>query len=210
MTNVDNNRTVYIVDDDEGVRESLSLLLRTVDLKAETFASAMEFLDDYNPGMRGCLLLDVRMPVMTGMQLQGELQRRGCAMPIIFLTGHGDIPMAVEAMKRGAIDFIRKPFREQVLLERINEALKIEATEQQQRAARKQLLAKLGTLTAREREIFDLVAEGMMNKVIAIDCGISERTVEVHRSQIMKKLQARSLADLVKAKIAVTERLYSC
>ena len=198
---MDNKQTVFIVDDDEGVREGLNLLLDTVGLSCELFASAYDFLDSYEENKGGCLVLDIRMPRMTGLDLQEKLIAMGSQLPIIFITGHGDIPMAVDAMRRGAMDFIRKPFREQDLLDRINEALDRDGNSRAQALDRKMLSDKLATLSKREFEVFERVADGQMNKVIAIDLGISERTVEVHRSQVMHKLGVRTLAQLVRIKI---------
>jgi two-component system response regulator FixJ len=195
------DQTVFIVDDDEGVRDGLSLLLATVDQSCKLYECGHEFLDAYNGDMRGCLVLDIRMPRMTGLDLQQKLLEMGSTLPIIFITGHGDIPMAVEAMRRGALDFIRKPFREHDLLERIYEALNIDEDAHQKAVDRQELSARLASLSDREKQVFDRVADGQMNKVIAGDLGISERTVEVHRGQVMKKLQARTLAQLVRAKI---------
>jgi len=194
-------QTVFIVDDDEGVRDGLSLLLDTVGQPCELYSSAPEFLDSYEEDNGGCLVLDIRMPRMTGLDLQEKLIEMGSQLPIIFITGHGDIPMAVDAMRRGAIDFIRKPFREQDLLDRINEALDVDNNSREQALDRQVLSDKLTSLSKRESEVFERVADGDMNKVIAIDLGISERTVEVHRSQVMHKLGARTLAQLVRAKI---------
>lgn len=193
--------TVFIVDDDDGIREGLSLLLETVGQACELFESAVDFLDAYDPERGGCLVLDMRMPRMTGLDLQEHLLERGTTLPIIFITGHGDIPMAVEAMRRGALDFIRKPFREQDLLDRINEALEVDAGKRRHLHDRQQLRNRIASLSDREREVFACVAEGKMNKVIALDLGISERTVEVHRSHVMKKLEARTLAQLVRIKL---------
>jgi FixJ family two-component response regulator len=195
------HQTVFIVDDDEGVRDGLSLLLATVGLSCELHESAHDFLDAYDGDRRGCLLLDIRMPRMTGLDLQKKLEEMGCTLPVIFITGHGDIPMAVEAMRRGALDFIRKPFREHDLLERINEALNIDEDAHRKARDRQELADKLSTLSEREKQVFDRVADGQMNKVIAADLGISERTVEVHRGQVMKKLDVRTLAQLVRVKI---------
>ena len=198
---MDGNQTVYVVDDDEGVREGLSLLLSTVGQSCELYQCAQEFLDTYDGDKRGCLVLDIRMPRMTGLDLQKKLKKMGSGLPIIFITGHGDIPMAVEAMRRGALDFIRKPFREHDLLERINEALAVDDNVHKQEMDNKDLLEKLAALSDREHEIFERVANGDMNKVIAADLGISERTVEVHRGQVMRKLGVRTLAQLVRVKI---------
>jgi FixJ family two-component response regulator len=194
-------QTVYIVDDDEGIREGLSLLLETVGQRCELYSSALEFLESYDDSKGGCLVLDIRMPRMTGLDLQQKLNERGSRLPIIFITGHGDIPMAVEAMRRGALDFIRKPFREQELLDRINEALDWDTGQHKKLLDRQELVDKIHSLTEREREVFQRVADGEMNKVIGFDLGISERTVEVHRSQVMKKLGVRTLAQLVRVKI---------
>ena len=199
------HQTVFIVDDDEGVRDGLSLLLATVGLSCELHESAQEFLGAYDGDKRGCLVLDIRMPRMTGLDLQKKLQAMGSTLPIIFITGHGDIPMAVEAMRRGALDFIRKPFREQDLLERINEALYIDEDAHRKAMDRQELAEKLSTLSHREKEVFDRVADGQMNKVIASDLGITERTVEVHRGQVMRKLDVRTLAQLVRVKIEVEQ-----
>ena len=198
---MDRKQTVFIVDDDEGIREGLSLLLETVEQPCELYSSALEFLESYDPNKSGCLVLDIRMPRMTGLDLQEELKKKKSVLPIIFITGHGDIPMAVEAMRRGALDFMRKPFREQDLLDRINEALDSDAGKRKALVDRQQLNDKIASLTERERQVFHRVADGEMNKVIAMDLAISERTVEVHRSQVMKKLKVRTLAQLVRIKM---------
>ena len=198
---MDREQIVYVVDDDEGIREGLSLLLETVGQPCKLYSSAQEFLESYNESNGGCVVLDIRMPRMSGLDLQEKLNEKGSLLPIIFITGHGDIPMAVEAMRQGALDFIRKPFREQDLLDRINEALEFDAGKRKRFLDRQEILDKIGFLSAREREVFHRVADGEMNKVIALDLGISERTVEVHRSQVMKKLGVRTLAQLVRIKI---------
>ena len=200
---MNDNQTVYVVDDDEGVRDGLSLLLATVGQPCELYESGHEFLEAYDNERRGCLVLDIRMPRMTGLDLQAKLIEMGSSLPIIFITGHGDIPMAVEAMRRGALDFIRKPFREHDLLERINEALNLDEDAHRKALDAQALAEKVSSLSDRENEVFERVAEGMMNKVIAADLGISERTVEVHRGQVMKKLGVRTRAQLVRAKIEV-------
>ena len=192
---------VYIVDDDEDVREGFGLLMETVGQPFKSYATALAFLEEYHAGMRGCLVLDIRMPRMSGLELQQKLNEKGSLLPIIFITGHGDIPLAVEAMRRGALDFIRKPFREQNLLDRINEALDIEDGKRRTQADRQHVLDLFNSLSDREREVLELVAEGKMNKVVAQDLGISERTVEVHRSHIMHKLGIQTLAQLVRLKI---------
>jgi two-component system response regulator FixJ len=192
---------VYVVDDDQGIREGLSLLLETTGQLVKSYSNAVDFLDDYDNTMRGCLILDIRMPRMTGLDLQKKMNDCGASLPIIFITGHGDIPMAVEAMRQGALDFIRKPFREQDLLDRINQALLIDVGRSKQEHDRSITLRKLALLSEREQQIFERVAKGEMNKVIAHELGISERTVEVHRSQVMKKLEVKTLAELVRFKL---------
>ena len=202
---MNDDQTVFVVDDDEGVRDGLSLLLATVGQPCELYEGAHEFLEVYDGAKRGCLVLDIRMPRMTGLDLQKKLQEMGSSLPIIFITGHGDIPMAVEAMRRGALDFIRKPFREHDLLERINEALNADEDAYRKAQDQQELADKLSTLSNREMEVFDRVADGQMNKVIAAELGISERTVEVHRGQVMKKLGVRTLAQLVRVKIEMEQ-----
>lgn len=198
---MDRQQTVFVVDDDEGIRDGLRVLLATIKQPCETFASAAEFLASYDPQQAGCLLLDIRMPQMSGLELQQELNKRGSNLPIIFITGHGDIPMAVEAMRNGALDFVRKPFREHDLLDRINEALNLELTKRKWNIEHDELLARLSSLSEREKAVFERVADGEMNKVIGFDLGISERTVEVHRANVMKKLNVRTLAELIRVKI---------
>jgi FixJ family two-component response regulator len=200
-----NEQIVYIVDDDEDVREGFGLLMDTVGQPYRTFYSALAFLEAYDPAMDGCLVLDIRMPRMTGLELQERLNEMGSLLPIIFMTGHGDIPMAVDAMRRGALDFIRKPFREQDLLERINEALDLESGRRKRELDLQRLNDRVASLTEREQEVFKRVADGEMNKVIAQDLGISERTVELHRSQVMKKLEVRTLAQLVRMRIELEQ-----
>lgn len=195
-------QVVYIVDDDEDVREGFGFLMETVGQRHEVFSSAIEFLDAFDIGMRGCLVLDIRMPRMSGLELQQKLSEQGSLLPIIFVTGHGDIPMAVEAMRCGALDFIRKPFREQNLLDRINEALDLEAGKRKNQLDQQQVRERIGSLSERELEVLELVALGKMNKAIAYVLGISERTVEVHRAHVMEKLGVETLAQLVRFKIA--------
>jgi two-component system, LuxR family, response regulator FixJ len=198
---------VHVIDDDDAVRDSISMLLETVGLEHALYPSAKEFLDQLNPDLGGCLVVDIRMPGMSGLELQEELNARSVGLPIIFITGHGDVPMAVEAMRRGALDFIRKPFREQDLLDRVNEALDAEAAGREARLAHSQLQERYETLSPREHEVFERVAGGQANKVIAIELGISERTVEIHRAQVMKKMGTRTLAQLVRIKINLDDQL---
>ena len=197
----DSDPTVFVVDDDEPVRDAIGMLLDTVDIQHECYDSATSFLDGYGSQRTGCLVLDIRMPGMSGLELQDHLLENGDPLPIIFITGHGDIPMAVEAMKKGAMDFIRKPFRDQELLDRIQEALNHDAENREHHADLEAVRNRAASLTPREKEVFERVAEGQANKVVAIDLEISERTVEIHRSQVMQKMEARNLADLVKMKI---------
>jgi len=196
-----NKQTVFIIDDDEGIREGLELLFESINLNAQSFSSAAEFLTVYNQEMTGCLILDIRMPKMSGLELQQKLKDLNCLLPIIFITGHGDIPMAVEAMRLGAIDFIKKPFNEQHLIDRINEALILDDKKHEQYINKHKTKIEIESLSSREREVFERVTDGMMNKVIASDLNISERTVEVHRSHVMMKLGAKTLAQLVRSKI---------
>lgn len=196
-----NQQTVVVVDDDEGVRDAMGMLLDTVGLSSQLYGSAQEFLDHLSEVSGGCLLLDIRMPGMSGLELLTELKKRALNLPVIFMTGHGDVAMAVDAMRLGALDFIQKPFREQELLDRIHEALAFDADNSEIREQRAELMARLNSLSARERQVFELVADGHANKVIAFDLSISERTVEVHRSQAMKKMKARTLADLVRIRL---------
>ncbi|WP_428309995.1 response regulator transcription factor [Hydrocarboniphaga sp.] len=191
--------TVFVVDDDEGVRSGLRVLLASGGLRAQLFASAQAFLAEIDPAAPGCLLLDVRMPGISGLDLQERLQQREILLPVILLTGHGDVPMAVRAMKRGAFDFIQKPFNDQYLLDRISEALELDGHNREHRRHVLLLKQRLARLTARERSVLDGLVKGQANKSIASDLGISERTVELHRAHVMEKMEARSLAQLVQA-----------
>ena len=192
---------VYVVDDDEAVRDAMAMLLDSAELEHRCFASADNFLQHADEARRGCLVLDIRMPGTSGLELQQRLGDIGSTPPILFLTGHGDVPMAVEAMRQGAFDFLRKPVNETDFLERIQQALDLEAGDWREQRDQRELRARIDTLTEREREVFERVAQGVANKAIAGDLGISERTVEVHRAQVMKKLGARTLADLVRIRL---------
>jgi len=194
----EHNATVFIVDDDPAIRFAMEALMESVNLHHEIFASADEFLDKLSEQRPGCLVLDIRMPGLGGLELQEELIRRGNTLPIIFITGHGDVPMAVEAMQKGAVDFIQKPFRDQELLDRIRDALATDQHRREEQQHHEEVAHRLEKLTNREREVFDLVVTGKPNKVIAYELGVSQRTVEIHRARGMEKMQARSLADLVK------------
>ncbi len=190
--------TVFVVDDDDGVRTSLGILLDSAGYRAVPFASATDFLSQYDPARPGCLLLDMRMPGMTGMELIQELARRGGFVPVIFITGHGDVPMAVEAMKAGAFDFLQKPFSPRDLLERIERALAADTEARQVLSRTEELRQRYTTLTPREKEVMALIVAGHANKVIAMDLGLSERTVEIHRARVMEKMATRSVAHLVR------------
>ncbi len=195
--------TIFVVDDDAAVRDALKLLLRSVGHAVETFGSAQEFLDAYGEDRAGCLVLDIRMPGMSGLELQQKLNEQHSILPIIFITGHGDVPMAVEAMQAGAVDFIQKPFRDQDLIDRINQALEKDSSNRAALGERNDIRRRLETLTPREREVLDLVVHGKANKVIAGDLKLSQRTVEIHRARVMEKMQASSLAHLVRMVLEV-------
>ncbi len=189
---------VFIVDDDDAVRESLEFLMKSIDQPAESFASAKDFLNAYNPDKPGCLLLDIRMPGMSGIELQEELKKRDIHIPIIFITGHGDVPMAVKAIQAGAADFIQKPFRDQELIDRIREVLVQDTQSRADLSERSEILHRMSTLTEREKEVMEQVVVGKANKVVAIDLSVSQRTVEIHRANVMEKMKAKSLAQLVR------------
>jgi RNA polymerase sigma factor (sigma-70 family) len=198
-------RVIYVVDDDAAFRDSLRWLLESAGYRVAMFSSAERFLAAYRAGDGTCLLLDVRMAGLSGIQLQAELNRRGEGIPIIFLTGHGDVPMAVEAVKKGAFDFIEKPFVNSRLLALIDRVAAIEEPARQERAQRQSAAARLDSLTEREREVLDLVAVGRRNKQIADELGISIKTVEAHRARAMEKMGATSIAELVRAMLSSKE-----
>jgi RNA polymerase sigma factor (sigma-70 family) len=188
---------VYLVDDEYAVRDSLALLIESAGLTVRSFASALDFLNDYDPLQPGCLLLDVRMPTMSGLELQVELARREIAIPIIFISGHADIPDSAKAFRAGAVDFLEKPFDNGLLLERIAEAIKKDFADREQRIEHHKIQNILDHLTAREQEVLSLIVSGHSNKAMAKILGISNRTVEAHRARIMEKTQANSLAELM-------------
>lgn len=190
--------TVFVVDDDAAVRESLAMLLESAGLRVESYVSAREFLAEGDLSRPGCLILDIRMPGLSGLDLQDVLVERGVQLPVIMLTGHGDVPAAVRAMRGGAVDFLEKPFDSEVLLERIRQAFERDAELRRDSATQAALAERLSQLTQREREIMELIVAGNANKVIALDLDISERTVELHRARIMRKMGARSLAELMR------------
>jgi two-component system response regulator FixJ len=203
-TEKDTVPAVYVVDDDDGMRRALDALLSTVGYKTAVFSRPSEFLANFKADTPGCLVLDIRMPDMSGLEVQQQLNRMGSMLPVIFITGHGDVPMAVQAMKEGAYEFIQKPFRDQDLLDCINHALKQDAENRSTVARRAEVQHRLESLTPRERQVMDMVVDGAANKVIAIDLSLSERTVEIHRAKVMEKMGARSVAHLVKLHLALT------
>ena len=190
--------TVFIVDDDEAMRESLEFLLKSAGLSVEAFDSAEAFLRHLDPAMDGCLLLDVRMPGMSGLDLQARLERDAINLPVILLTAHGDVPMAVRAMRAGAFDFIEKPCNDQVLLDRVNAAVRHDRQRRDDDDAARRVQKRAQHLSPREREVMQLVIEGLLNKQIASRLSISIKTVEVHRARVMEKMEADSLAELVR------------
>lgn len=189
--------TVFIVDDDTSVREGLRNLLRSTGLEVETFDSAVSFLEHRQAGQPGCLVLDMRMPGMSGIELQAQLSRLSDVIPIVFITAHGDIPMTVRAMKAGAIEFLPKPFQEQALLDAVEQGLHLDAERRQAQATQEQLEKLFSSLTPREHQVLQLTLRGLMHKQVAGELGIAEVTVKVHRHNIMQKLNVRSLANLI-------------
>ncbi len=194
--------TVFIVDDDAAIRRSLRFLIESVGLKAEAYSSAEEFLDACDPQRPGCLVADLRMPGMSGLQLQEQLQARGVDLPVIIITAYAEVPMAVRAMKRGALDFVEKPFSDQELLERVSKGIELDRQKRSEASERAAVAARFAQLTAREREVMNGVVAGKPNKTIAIDLHLSEKTVEVHRAAVMKKLEVESVAALIRLKLA--------
>jgi FixJ family two-component response regulator len=188
---------VYVIDDDRLMRGALSTLFRSVELGVKTFSSATEFLQHALPAVPSCLILDIRMPRLSGLDLQAELGRLGINMPVIFITGYGDIPMSVRAMKAGAVDFLTKPFRDQEMVDAVTAALQRDRKRRSEEESHSEVQARFASLTQRERQIMGLVTGGLMNKQVAARIGISERTVKIHRGNLMRKMQAKSLAELV-------------
>lgn len=193
---------VFVVDDDQAMRNSLKWLIESVGMNVETYSSAAEFIDSYYPGRAGCLLLDVRMPGMSGLELQEYFIQHQINIPIIIITGHSDVPMAVRAMKAGAVDFIEKPFNDEVLLESIRTALSIDVEQRSTQAERAEIATHLANLSPRELEVMEMVTDGCSNREIAQKLGVTSKTVEAHRSRVMEKMRADSLAELVKMAVA--------
>ena len=206
MTESENTQTVYVVEDDEAVRDSLSLLLQSEGLPVVAYDRASRFLEDWTPQLRGCIVLDIRMPEMDGMELQKALNERHSVLPIIFVTGHGDVPLAVDALQQGADDFIEKPYREDQLLEKIRAALARDAEQRELMEKKQLILDRIESLTPREKEIMERMVAGQANKVIAIELDISQRTVEIHRSRVMHKMGTHSLAQLVRMIMSAREQ----
>jgi FixJ family two-component response regulator len=194
---------VFVVDDDDSVRKALARLIRSVGLNVETFASAREFLARGPHDGSACLILDVRMPGLSGLDLQKELAASGSTLSIIFITGHGTIPMSVQAMRAGAVEFLEKPLEDQALIDAVHEALQKDEQARQKKAELREIQERVNSLTPREREVFALVVTGKLNKEIAFELGTNEKTVKSQRSQVMKKMQADSLADLVRLAVKV-------
>lgn len=189
---------VYVVDDDPSVRKALERLLRSAGHDAKTFASALEFLDFSHPDAPGCLVLDIKMPKLSGLELQDRLAEKGISFPIIFITGHGTVPTSVKAFRAGAMDFLQKPFKDRELLDTVSRGIEKHRRLRQEQKEMNTLQSRLKTLTPREREVFELVVSGMLNKQAAFDLEITEKTIKVHRARVMEKMGAQSLADLVR------------
>ena len=197
-----NEPTVFLVDDDDAVRDALGLLLDSVGLRTASYPSAAEFLDHYDPGRPGCLVLDIRMPAMSGMELQTALAEKSVNIPIIFLSGHGNVSMSAKAFRSGAVDFLEKPFDENVLLERIHEAIRLDRSNREATARRSAAHTRLASLTRREHEVMLLIVTGHANKEIATKLDLSTRTVETHRGRIMEKTGVQSLTELIELALA--------
>ena len=196
-------QTVFVLDDDEAVRDSLGALLESDGFEVATFGSGAEFLDRFDPVRGGCLVLDVRMPGLSGLEIQEKLSEKRIAMPVIIITGHGDVPVAVQAMRAGAVDFIEKPFADDVILESVRLALEQGQQIKQDMASATEIESRLARLTPRERDVLEQLVIGNPNKIIAHELGISPRTVEIHRARVIEKMEARSLSHLVRLAIAV-------
>ncbi|WP_457667221.1 response regulator transcription factor [Thiolapillus sp.] len=195
--------TIFIVDDDTQVRQALALLMESVGLQVQAFPSADAYLEQFDPEAPGCLILDVRMPGMSGLELQARLAAEVMHPPVIVITGHGDVPMAVRAVQAGAVDFIEKPFNDQALLDSVHRALDIDARQRGRASKLAEVKARLASLTPREEQVMKMVVAGKRNKVIALDLSVSQSTVEAHRAKVMEKMQAQSLSDLMRMVLSV-------
>ncbi len=200
---MNSDATVFIVDDDAEVRDALKLLMASVGLPAETFGSGQEYLEQFDPERPGCLLLDIRMPGMSGLELQEKLAQRTIHPPIVIITGHGDVPMAVRAVKAGAVDFIEKPFHDQTLLDSVHRAIEQDASRRGEALRLADIQSRIERLTPREKEVLDLVVKGMRNKVIAAELGVSMSTIEAHRAKVMEKMEAASLSDIMRMMLSL-------
>ena len=196
---------IYIVDDDQQVREALALLMESVGLRPKTFSSAREFLDQFDPAQPGCIILDIRMPGMSGLELQARLVAGPIHPPVIIITGHGDVPMAVRAVKAGAVDLIEKPFNDQLLLDSVHRALEKDAQQRGKASRLAEIKRRIASLTPRERQVMSLVVAGQRNKVIAIELSVTQSTVEAHRKKVMEKMGAETLSDLMRMVLSVEE-----
>ncbi len=197
---------VFLVDDDPDMQESIRSLLKSVGLPLESYTTAQDFLDKYDRSKEGCMILDVRMPGMSGLDLQQRMKEKGIDLPIIVVSGHADVPMTVRAIKTGAIDLIEKPFNDQVLLDRIHEGLEENSRRQQQKEESAEVVERMETLTPREKEVLNMVVSGKTNKNIAADLNISRKTLDIHRSKVLQKMKAESIADLVR--MVLRQRCY--
>jgi len=200
------SEVVFVVDDDASMRDAISRLLNAVGLTVQTFTSAREFLNRRLPDVPGCVVLDVRLPGLSGLDLQREMVEKGIHIPVVFITGHGDIPMSVQAMKAGAVEFLTKPFRDQDLLDAVRSGILLDRKEREERAELAELRDCVRQLTQREQEVMSLVVSGLLNKQIALQLGTSEKTIKIHRSQVMRKMRAHSLAHLVR----ISQKLGTC
>lgn len=195
---MDDNAVIFVVDDDAEVREAIRLLMESVGLEVQVFSSGQDYLDQFDPSLPGCLVLDIRMPGISGLELQSRLASETIHPPIVVITGHGDVPMAVRAVQAGAIDFIEKPFKDQHLLDSVHRALAVDARQRGEVSRLHEVRNRFARLTPREREVLELVVSGARNKVIAARLGVSQSTVEVHRSRVMEKMEAATLSDLMR------------
>jgi two-component system response regulator FixJ len=201
-----NQKTVFVIDDDQEVREALQLLMESVGLKVEVYDSAQGFLDAFDPEKPGCIVLDVRMPGMSGLELQSKLSEKPICPPIIIITGHGDVPMAVRAVQAGAVDFLEKPFNDQALLDSVHRAIEKDSRQRGEASHIADIQCRYDRLTPREKEVLDFVISGSRNKIIAAELGVSQSTVEAHRAKVMEKMEADTLSDLMRMMLTLESR----